>query len=487
MIKSVTSPFQYRVATLMCSSITIVLSACGGGGGSPAVPPPSSAALIAGMPDGVPAGLPNGVPAGLPNGVPAGLPAGVPAGLPNGVPAGLPNRVPAGLPNSAPADLPSPAPASQDGTAPASGFALTGYDDGGSGAPSADSMAAAIPATTYKLYVSPSGDDDNAGTAAAPFRTLARAARSARASTTVFVAPGTYAGGIKTTVDGTASGRIIYVSSAKWGARIASADSGSFGWDNRGDYVDIIGFQVDGNGSAWKNGIYSGGSYNTIRANWVHHIAKNIGCNSSGGSAIGVDSYYNGAHSDIIGNLVHDIGLTGCQFIQGIYMSTSGTIKNNVVYRVGEGAIHLWHDANNVIITNNTVTTSHTGIIVGGGDFYHTSGPSDFNRVYNNIVYDNAMGISEQGKTGVHNQYHNNLIYQNTTYNTRLLNGLNASATVSSAPDFVGYTKTGTPDLHLGSNSPAIGSGTPADAPTVDFSERPRNSSTGYDIGAYQH
>ena len=368
-------------------------------------------------------------------------------------------------------------------------FALTGYAANPFGLDNADApvAAAATPATTYNLYVSPSGNDNNAGTASAPFRTLARAARAARPSTTVLVAPGTYAGGFKSTVHFTSSGRIYFVSTKKWGARIVPSGSASFAWDNRGNYVDIVGFEVDGTGGPWKYGIYNGGSYDVIRANWVHHVARNVGCNSSGGAAIGIDAYYNGVKSDAIGNLVHDIGPAGCRFIQGIYMSTSGSVKNNVVYRIAEAAIHLWHDANNVIITNNTVTTSHTGIIVGGGDFYHATGPSDYNRVYNNIVYDNAMGISEQGQTGSHNSYRNNLAVQNASYNWKLNNGLTHSATVSSAPYFVAYARSGTPDLRLSASSPAIGRATSADALGVDFLEHPRNSSTGYDIGAYQH
>ena len=152
-----------------------------------------------------------------------------------------------------------------------------------------------------------------------------------------------------------------------------------------------------------------------------------------------------------------------------------------------EGAIHLWHDAHNVIITNNTVTTSNTGIIVGGGDYYHTSGPNDNTLVYNNIVFDNRMGISEQGKTGTHNSYRNNLVYQNSTYNWQLKNGLTHTNTVTSNPLFVGYTRTGTPDLRITSSSPAVGRGTATQALSYDFADRPRNSSTGYDIGAYQH
>ena len=108
---------------------------------------------------------------------------------------------------------------------------------------------------------------------------------------------------------------------------------------------DIIGFHIDGtatqSGTKWAYGIYSAGSYDMIRGNWVHHIATTVVCNSGGGSAIGVDSYYHGVQSDVVGNLVHDIGPAGCEFVQGIYVSTSGTVKNNVVYRVSEAAIHL--------------------------------------------------------------------------------------------------------------------------------------------------
>ena len=294
-------------------------------------------------------------------------------------------------------------------------------------------------------------------------------------------------------MSGTATGRIYFVSTTKWGARIVPPASSvnDTAWDNRGSYVDIIGFRIDGTtsqaGTKWTHGIYNGGSYGMIRNNWVHHIAKTVACTSAGGSAIGVDSYYRGIKSDVIGNLVHDIGPAGCRFVQGIYISTSGTVKNNVVYRVAEGAIHLWHDATNVIITNNTVTASHTGIIVGGGDFYHTSGPSNNNIIANNIVYDNAMGISEQGATGTGNRYTNNLVFQNPTYNFSLKNGLTHTGTISAVPGFRSYTRTGTPDLHIMSTSPAVGKGTALNAPSTDFDGKPRNSTTGYDIGAYQH
>jgi parallel beta-helix repeat protein len=351
---------------------------------------------------------------------------------------------------------------------------------------------APIPNTTYKYYVASTGSDSNPGTQAAPWKTLAKAIGMVKPSTTVFVAPGTYAGGFKSTISGTAAARIYFVSTTKWGAKIVppASSSNDTAWDNRGNYVDIVGFEVNGSafqsGTKWLHGIYNGGSYDMIRNNHIHHIATNVTCTSAGGSAIGVDSYYHGVKTDVIGNLVHDIGPAGCAYVQGIYLSTSGSVKNNVVYRVAEAAIHLWHDATNVIITGNTVTASHTGIIVGGGDFYYTAGPDDYTAVHNNIVYDNTYGISEQGKTGVHNTYRNNLVYQNT-YNWTLKNGLSHTGTVAAAPGFVAYSRAGTQDLHLSASSPAVGKGTSDQALPYDFDGKARSSATGYDIGAYQH
>nr|WP_307731228.1 choice-of-anchor Q domain-containing protein [Massilia agilis] len=231
-----------------------------------------------------------------------------------------------------------------------------------------------------------------------------------------------------------------------------------------------------------------GGSYDHVVNNHVHHIAKSATCTSAGGSAIGVDSYYKGVWNDVVGNTVNDIGPAGCKYIQGIYVSTSGTVKDNLVYRVGEAAIHLWHDANHVKIINNTVTSSHYGIIVGGGNFYNSSTGDDYTIVNNNIVYDNTYGISEQGVTGTHNSYSNNLLYQNSGYNISLKNGLTAKGTVSSNPLFVGYSRTATtPNYHLTSSSPAIGRGTSVGINPTDIEDKPRNATTGYDIGAYQH
>ncbi|NHZ81324.1 DUF1565 domain-containing protein [Massilia sp. CCM 8695] len=445
---------EHRAVSLACSGFALLLGACGGGGEPERAPAPARTA-----------------------------PASVVAATPPAQ-AADPDRTGQAGDDQAGASGPDAAQVAH--VAPAS-FALSGY------APDDEEQAPAAARQGRALYVSPQGADDNPGTRTRPFRTLARAARAVTPGVTVYVAPGTYDGGIRTTASGQPDARIGFVSTERWGARIVPPERSATkaAWDNRGNYVDIVGFDIDGGmhrgGTRWSTGIYNGGSYDTLRSNHVHHIAQGAPCTSAGGAAIGLDGFYRGVQGQVIANLVHDIGPAGCRFVQGIYVSTTGSVKNNVVYRVAEAGIHLWHDARDVVVTNNTVTGSNTGIVVGGGDFYHTSGPNDHTAVYNNIVYDNRMGISEQGRTGRNNSYRNNLVYKNSSYDWHLRNGLTHSGTVSSAPLFVGDTKVALPNFSLSASSPAIGRATPVHAAATDFNGRPRNVFSGFDIGAYQH
>lgn len=352
---------------------------------------------------------------------------------------------------------------------------------------------AATPPTAFHLYVAPNGADTNPGTETAPFRSIERAAQAAFPDTTVHVAPGTYFGGFKTLANGTPKGRVYYLSTQRWGAKIVPAlnSANPSGWDNRGNYVDIIGFDVDGTvyqgGTKWLTGIYTGGSYDSISNNHVHHIATRDTCSSAEGAGISIESYYHGIKSEVIGNNIHDIGPAGCRSIQGINVNTPGTVANNIVYRVAFAGIHLWHDATNVVVVNNTVSASNTGIVVGGGDYYYTTGPDDHTHVSNNIVFDNKKGIAELGATGKNNTYHNNLVFQNAGGDWNLADGIKNAGSVARAPQFLAYSRTGTPDFRLSSTSPAIGKGSAAHAHPTDFKGAPRNAMTGVDIGAYQH
>ncbi len=351
----------------------------------------------------------------------------------------------------------------------------------------------ATPATAHHLYVAHNGADTNPGTETAPFKTIERAAQVAQPDTTVHVAPGAYAGGFKTVANGVPKARLYYLSTLRWGAKIVPPlnSANSTAWDNRGNYVDIVGFDIDGTvyqgGAKWLHGIYNGGSYDAIRNNHIHHIATTVDCTSADGSGIGVDSYFHGIQSEVIGNNIHDIGPAGCNSIQGIYINTPGTVANNIVYRVANAGIQMWRDAHNVIVANNTVSAATSGIVVGAGDFYYTAGPNDHTHVSNNIVFDNKTGILERGATGKNNSYINNLVFQNPGGDWKLSNGLGHISSVASAPQFLDYNRAGTPDFRLSSTSPAIGKGSARYAQPSDFKGAPRNAMTGVDIGAFQH
>jgi Ca2+-binding RTX toxin-like protein len=343
------------------------------------------------------------------------------------------------------------------------------------------------------LYVSPNGSDSNSGTQASPFKTILAASKVAQPGATVHVAAGTYEGGFITTASGTASNPIHYVSDTKWGAVIVPAANSTYdmAWDNRGAYVTIDGFQVDGthsqSGTAWRLGMYTTGSGSILENNNVHNIAQNTSLAGQGGAGIEGDSYYGGSNISLIGNIVHDIGSGSDNTVQGIYQTASGTVADNLVSGSAGWGIALWHDANHVNIVNNTVVNNTSGgITVGGGDFVNTSGPDDYDFVANNIVYGNHnYGIDEYGATGTHNVYTNNLVTNNGT-NWVLQNGLTASNTVTAAPNFVNYTGTSSGDYHLAAGSPGIDAGTATNAPATALDGVARPQGAGYDIGAYE-
>jgi hypothetical protein len=348
------------------------------------------------------------------------------------------------------------------------------------------------------LYVSPTGSDSNSGSQSAPLLTIQAASQLAQPGTTVYVAPGTYQGGFETSTSGTASAPITYVSEVAYGAQIVGgplSNANDAGWWNSGNYVDIKGFDIDGSNTqaaAWRIGYYGSGSYDTFQGNEVHAILVNqtaytaAQSSGDGGAGIDVDGYYGGANSSTIGNLVYNIGPAGLQSfeVQGIYVTQSGTIDNNVVSNVVGTGIQLWHGAQNINIVNNTIDGARDfGICVGSGDSGATATTGDHINVENNIISNSAKGVEECGTTGVHNTYVDNLLYNVPGTNMSLQNGLKAVGTINANPD---YVNPGTLNYQLQAGSPAIGAGTSNLAPATDFAgtARPQGGDT---VGAYQY
>lgn len=335
-------------------------------------------------------------------------------------------------------------------------------------------------ATTIALrhyYVSPAGSDTNGGSLQHPWQTIQRAAAVAQTGATVHVAAGNYSGPITTETNGTATARIRFVSEPQWGAVIRAAGV-DIVWKNLADYVDIEGFDIGGSTANTCNGIINYASYVRIVGNNVHDVGHDTTACIYGSGIVNHNNRA-GRDNDVIGNVVHDIGdfrLTK-QYRHGIYHANlRGHIWNNLVYHCEGWGIHLWHAANQVTISNNTVfNNAYGGILIGDGDDpggFPAGVVNDYTLVSNNIVYRNGLqpgasgyGIEEYGLTGRNNQYLNNLVYQNGPKDWRLQNGNEAVATIRADPQFVNYQPDGSGDYRLRPTSPGFNAATNIGAP----------------------
>jgi len=338
-------------------------------------------------------------------------------------------------------------------------------------------------ASKSDFYVSASGNDANSGTLARPWKTINRAALQIKAGDVVHVAPGEYRGNVKTSVNGNAGARIRFISDKQGAARIVGG-SGEAAWQNKGNYVDVMGFDVTG-GNA--NGIENLASNVRILGNTVHDILAL--CSPNGGSGI-INAEYTTHDNDIGFNFVHDIRAPArCNKRHGvgIYQTNlRGHVYNNVSIHNGSVGIQLWHAANAVVVANNmTLNNAGPGIVIGAGD---SPGGiiNDHSIVINNIsIHNGQEGIQEFGATGPDNRFQNNISFGNGAANMETITGT-ASGTIIADPQFVNNTGNWDGDYHLSPKSPAIDAGVSANSPTTDMVGGRRPQGRAVDIGAYE-
>ena len=316
--------------------------------------------------------------------------------------------------------------------------------------------------STNNLYVSTKGSDTNDGSLAHPFATIDKAARVATPGTVVHVAPGTY-GAVRTVFSGTSDARIVFISDVKWGAKIVGVNAWHI-WYNEADYVDIIGFDISGNGF---NGIANAASYVRMIDNHIHNVGNvdDMAANGGNGGAGICNANYiatPGHDNEILGNVIHEIGpYFYAPLIHGIYQANgTAIIQNNMVYNTSGFGIHLWHYAADVIIDSNLVYGNlQGGIIVGRGDSPHIT---DNCVTSNNIVINNFGGGGDpavregSANTGTNNTYINNILYGNQYNSIYVITGQQPVGTIYEDPQFVNFQPDGSGDYHLLPASPAV-------------------------------
>lgn len=302
---------------------------------------------------------------------------------------------------------------------------------------------------------------------------------------------------------GSSSARVRYISDTPLGAKISC--NGLYGWQNgqggstrTADYVDIIGFEIQGSTNTCE-GISQYGAFAFMQGNYIHDILGQNAttCNTQGGGGIvfrnnGVPAtvaHDSVADSNIIDNIGRgDDGTVGdnCQTIHGIYIaSPRQTATNNLISRACAWGIHMFHDTYQDVVAGNVIINNYRGgIIVSASDGF----TNDFTSVIDNVVAHNGgggggstsaeFGIEERyGPTGTNNVYRNNSLWANlpvsgcnnppagvTGCAFNFANGARTvTGTVQTGSDanfFVSYTGNAkTSNLQLKAGSPGIGAG----------------------------
>jgi parallel beta-helix repeat protein len=392
-------------------------------------------------------------------------------------------------------------------------------------------------AATYE--VSTAGNDSNAGTAAAPWRTLQKAANVVNPGNTVLVNNGTYAG-FRLRRSGTSAARITIKSKNKWGAKITS--TGPLGdVDNvlllSASYVTIDGFEVS---NAARAGICARSLGDDTGADTTDDIVQNCYSHDnglpSGGAHDGIFTGFarnftaqyntvanNGEHGIYISNSADNpivrgntsYGNRNCGIQLNADLSTGGgtqdglisnwLVENNVIYNNGTGGgagINLDGDINGIARNNLLYNNLATGIALYGIDGAQAS---NHNLIVNNTIYDPnstraALLIADNANSNI---AFNNILYSKYgieidaatgfqhNYNlVSSITGGSLSANESSPAASTIFANPAGADFHLAATSPALNKGVATfggkSAPAVDIEGTSRPQGTAFDIGSYE-
>ncbi len=353
-------------------------------------------------------------------------------------------------------------------------------------------------ANTY--YVSATGSDSNSGSASSPWKTLSHAGSATPACALIMIGSGSWTSTsqvVSLSSSGTSTCHKAFVSQTYAGAAFSSTgDTGNGGavFSLNGNYVDIAGIDISGTACA---GMMPSGTYNNLVYNRVHDVAPNASgqasgyCgNGTGGGGIQFPgaSTNTGQHSNVLNNVIWNIGYSGDVWTHGIYIvSQYQALQNNIIYNVSGGCIQAYHYPSNDVITNNVLVKCNWGYIVGAESGYAASNMTfNNNAMAGNVSNDiQECGASYCGVAmGSGNTYSNNDTSSTSAGNH--LEGGTLVNNITSSPSFVDEASPASGgNFDVNSGSPLIGAGTSSNAPAADILGVSRQG-TAVNIGAFQ-
>ena len=371
-------------------------------------------------------------------------------------------------------------------------------------------------ATSY--FVSESGNDSNAGTQAAPWRTIQKAANTVAAGDTVVLMDGTYTeGSIGFNRSGTAAKPITFVAANKWAAVVASTSGCQPGFSINASYITVKNIRFAVSPSNPTCGTYTSSNV-AIRAwNTVNPTPSNPTSGSAGFTADGIKVDAGPARSEGVKSNQDFTVIQNSEFGNSIelFNNKNSIIRNNVVTAQDQYGVSIFvkGGVRSAQVYNNVVHNKFNGgygIYLGGYScdtcFFD---PTKKIEAYNSVAYNNVV-INESGGTmyglvyaGAYNSaFFNNVVVggqvvlmqggynsgfradtTNPTFQNNIVycnNNLGWSGSYAGTPtinsnDFYGCSGvpsqsnavTGDPlfvnkasDWHLQSNSPALNRGT---------------------------
>jgi len=362
-------------------------------------------------------------------------------------------------------------------------------EDGGAVPSCAAALGSALPpllaeSTGAVHYVAMTGADDGPGTLEQPWRTVEKAFAALGPGETAYVRAGTYgARGTRYDVSATgAPGMTVTIRGYPGDPRPVLLGF----WVVTGTELRLSGFVFDG--PTGDVGNTQPGSNGEEVLLWIQ-ASDGLELSSSelrndlwrGGI------FVSGSHRVfIVGNDVRDNGDRSnpdeANLQHGIYWAGSGPglIANNVFDHNYAFGVHLYPDADGVIVTGNTLLAQgRSGVIVSGDA---TSSSDDCIVVNNVAVFNDQYGIRDfwGGPEGTGDVARTNLVFGNTEGETY--------ATVMTIEDSVeadpGFVDRAARDYHLAAGSAAIDRGLPEYALPYDHDGRCHDATP--DLGAFE-
>jgi uncharacterized protein YjdB len=349
-------------------------------------------------------------------------------------------------------------------------------------------------------YVDPAGNDANAGTRTAPWRTIQHAADVANPGDTVIVNNGVYTGGatiVNITRSGTAAAWIVFRAANRWGAIIdGQNNSSTTGIEIAGNYIRVEGFEVR-NTSRYAIETYGGrediaGNHDVVVTQNHLHDVGHI-CTGTTGGIVGVSAYSD--NLTIERNVIHDIGRLGpgeqgCvepnpnwqNHDHGIYNGVGNNVmvRNNVFYNLTHGWAIQRYNGGGSVTTGLTIVNNTFGFPNPWRDAQIIiATPTNNVVIANNLFYQPTnAGVWFDGSNG-------GTLVANLSTNSIQTggSGLTMSGNMPNTdPLFVSATAF---NFHLTAGSPARGMGLATWCPSVDFDGVARTGACS--AGAYQN